>query len=621
MFSIKSILKYSFPMLFVLLLAFALVPEDATVIQVGNHKIAFREFEQRLNDVSLPNESYYTEQAVKEDLASTLIAETILASEAKKENLDTLPQVQAMSNEYYKEALYEQWMEKQVTDKIQVTPTEIQVGYDRLKDLKWVNYWILPSEDKALALRQKLLAGSECKEGRELKKLEYGEALENIENTVYGMRVGQVSDPIKVDNQYYIFQLLKTEQDPRYAKHDPGFYRKTIIDRIKSKKSTSLVAGLLKNLMEDKGYDVELGAYKYLLNQLDPVVFSKEVPSVDRALAVQQKLLEMDLKPDKINDQPLVVFKNGKVWTVRDVWEKLKVSPYPLNYADPDSLKYGVLQVINQTVILNSVANDAIAKGYSGSPYVQDQTQMWTNNLLAQALLNKFRESLTIKENDVRAFYDSTKDRHLQSEVRKIIPLVVNDKQLAEKLYHEIRQGANIITLARRYGVNKLGVENSKDPGVFVAKEEWGNIGTVAFKLKVGEVSPIQKIEDSSKISYAIVKLIKVVSPRPYPYDQIHQRLYAAYQDMMLHRYVNDFLLKAVKDYRVEVNQSLLASVLYAGGDLLVLKNHFPLRTGAPGVQFFCPQTDFTHPSDWNGMNSPLLADWYNYAQSTWFKD
>ena len=435
------------------------------------------------------------------------------------------------------------------------------------------------------------------------------------------MKIGQVSEPVKVGNKYYIFKLLKTEQDPRYAKHDVSYYRKTIKDRIRSKQATWIVAGLLKNLMADNGYDVEPAGYKYLLSRLDPVVFDKNLPNEEKALSIQRELLSTNLPPDKMNDQPLVVFKDGKVWSVRDFWDKLRVSPYPLNYTDPDSLGYGMLDVINQTVILNVIAKDAAEKGEANSRYVENQTQMWVNSLDAQALLEKFRGEMNVKENDLRAFYDSTKDRHLQPEIRKIVPLVVGNKKLAERLYRYILHGADIVALARKYSLTKFGVEDDKDPGVFITRGEWGTIGMAAFRLKVGGVSQVQKVADSTKSNYAIVKLIKIVEPRPYPYREIHQKLYAAYQDWILHRYVNNFLLKAVKDYRITVDQSLLSQVVYAGGNMLVLKTHFPLRTGAPGIQFFCPSTEFTHSSDWNGMNSPMLADWYNYAKATWFND
>ncbi len=611
------------PFALVLFLAFVPGAQDPTVIRIGNTRIGFQEFEERLNDIPLPNESLYSPVAVKEDLASTLVAETILASEAKKDNLDTLSAVRAMSAEYFREALYEQWMNEQVMDSIKVTPSEIQTGYNRFKQTRYIDYWALPSLKEALAVRQEIVEGIRKNTDGKLKKLEYGEAFENIEDTVYTMSVGQVSNPMKIGDQYYVFKLIKTEENPKYAKHDVGFYRPTIIERIRSKESTYRLMDAMKGLMSDKGYDIELESYKYLLRQLIPVVFDKDLPNADKGQAIQESLLETKLKSGKTNDKPLVVFKDGKVWTVNDVWRKLAVSPYPLNYPDAKALQAGVLQVIDRLVILDSVVKDAVARGYSDSHYVRYQTEMWSNSLLARAQLNKFRDSLPIKESVVRAFYDSTKKHHLQPERRRIIPLVVKSKALAERLYREIRKGADIVALARKYSVNKLGLDN-KVQGVFITKNEWGNAGKAAFELRPGQVSAPHKIQDSTAAtSYVIVKLLEVKKASPYPYKMIHRQLFLAYQNWLLHRYVNKFLLKAVKEYKISINQSVLASVPYAGGDMVVLKTHFPLRTGAPGIQFFDSPVrgDVILRPQMHELNSPTLAEYYRYAQTNWFHE
>ncbi len=500
-----------------------------------------------------------------------------------------------------------------------VTPAEIQTGYDRLKQLRWVNYWILPSLDKALELREKLSAGLKCEQGRSLKKLAYGEALENVENAVYGMKVGQLSEPIKIDSQYYIFKLLKSQQDPKYANHDVGYYRQIIVQRIQDKESTYRLSAILRDLMARKGYDVEPAAYKYVLSQLSPVVFDRNLAKEDRGQSIQQELLKTTLTPGEMNERPLVVFKDGRAWTVQDVWAKLAVCPYPLNYSVPKDLDEGLLQVIDKLVLFDSITKDAVDKGYSDSHYVRYQTEMWSNSLLEQALLGKLRQSLPISEDEVRAFYDSTKDHHLQPERRKIISLIVPDKKLAEKLYRDLQKGADILALAKKYSKNKLGLY-AKNPGVFITRNEWGNIGKTAFKMELGDVSSPQKVEDSAKSDYGIVKLVEIKTPSPYPYSEIHHQLYAAYRDAALQKYVANFLLGAVNSYNVKVDRSLLASVPYAGGSMVVMKTHFPIRLGAPPVQFFNPPSGLLPPG-WKGLNSPMLAEWYSYAQTAWFKD
>ncbi|MFZ1082830.1 MAG: peptidyl-prolyl cis-trans isomerase [Candidatus Kryptoniota bacterium] len=599
----------------VLLLAFTFAPEDTTVIQVDNIKIGFHEFEDRLNDLPLPNGNKYSIDALKEDLASTLIAEAILACEAKKENLDSLFHLGLMSEEFHKEALYEQWMNSEVVSKIKISPNEIQKGYNRLKEIRDVDYWVLPNLRKADSLHEELAKGLDSKIKPQFKKMEYGQAFENIEDSVYGLNVGQLSEPIKVDNSYYVFRLIKKEQDPRYAKEDVGFYKPTIIQRIKSKKETYLISDKLKVLMRNKDYGIETGAYRYLVDKLEPIIFNSQLPKEGKANLIQQELSASAMKPDEMDKRPLIVFKNGKMWTVREVWEKLAASPYPLNYGTPKELKYGVQDVIKQIILLDSVAKDAEHKGYADSYYVQYQTQMWRNSLLAEALLDKFRESLQISEKDLFAFYDSTKSRHLQPERRKIISIVVNGKNSADKLYEQIKEGADILDLAQKYSLNKKDLDG-QTPGVFITENMWGEAGKNAFKLEPGQIAPPLKVDDSD---YAIIKLVEIKSAEPYPYEEIQDQLYTAYQNVKLQECVNDFLLKVVKDYDVKINKSALSNVQYFGGNMMVAKTHFPLRTAVPGVQFFSPTSPFLQPEGWDGLNSPILAGWYNYTQAKWF--
>ncbi len=617
--------RYIASLLLTLCLAFVPESKDPTVIRVGNIRIGYREFEERLNDIPLPNENYYSPLAVKEDLATTLVAEAILASEAKKDHLDTLPAVAEMSREFFREALYEEWMQKQVMDSIKVSPAEIQVGYDRFLQIRYIDYWILPDLQQALAARRDIIEGIIKDTTGTLKKLEYGEALTGVEDTIFNMEPGQVTRPFRIDNVYYVFKLVKVEKNPLYAKYKKygvGFFRPTIIGRIKDKESTYRLSGILRGLMAKKSYDIELNAYHYLLRRLAPIVFDKKVPNHDLGKTIQQLMLERRLKPDTMNSKPLLVFRDsGAAWTVGDIWRMLSVCPYPLNYPDRKSLESGVLKVIDQMVIFNSISGDAISKGYSNSEYVKAQTAMWSNSRLAEALLQEFRSSLHIKESTVRAFYDSTKYRHLRPELRKVIPIVVKEKSLAERLYRDITRGGDFLELARRYSQNKLGVEG-KRIGIYVGQGDLGNAGKAAFRLKIGQVSPPEEMRNpDSSTSYVIVKLIGIRKPSPYPYNEIKDRLYSAYQDWMLHEYVDRFLLDVVKSYKIVINKSLLASVPYAGGNMVVMKDHFPLRTGAPRIMFFDPSVRSTAVlrPEVREMNSPALEKYYRYAQKKWF--
>jgi parvulin-like peptidyl-prolyl isomerase len=474
-------------------------------------------------------------------------------------------------------------MNSEVREKVKISGDKIQKGYSRLKEIRYVDSWTFPNKKKANLFRKGILNNSKTKLKPTLKKLEYGEALENIEDLVYSMNVGQVSRPIKVDSLYYVFRLVKKEKDPKYAKEDVAFYKSTIMERLKSKEELYSVSGILNLLMKDKAYSLETGPYKFLLRQLDPIIFNNDQQEPKTANLIQQELGAKKIMPDDMFKQPMIIFKDSKVWTVSKVWEKLAICPYPLNYDTPEKLAYGLPHVIKQIVLLESIANNAQSKGYADSYYVQYQSQMWDNNLLALALIDKYRNSISLSEKDLLAYYDTTKNKYIEPERRKIIPIIVRDKKLADKLYDQIKSGQNILMLAKKYSLNKINLYND-DPGIYITRGSWGDAGSFAFTMKPEQISPPKKIDDTS---YAIIKVLEIKSANPYPFEQVKDEISSALQDQKLQQELNDFLSQKIKNYNVKIYWAELNNVPYYGGNMGVEKTHFPLRNAIPSFPFF----------------------------------
>jgi|GEM_PF-1511128 len=564
----------------ILFLAFTLRSNKGTVIQVNKYKIGFEEFQDRLNDLPYSGEHGNSINEIKEDLACTIIAETILANEAQKQEINKLPQVKLMLDEFHKEALYEEWMKSEVTSKIKISPEEIQQGYNRLKEVRDVEYWAFPNLKDAGLIREEILKNIQHEIKPQQKRLEYGMAEENVEDTVYGLKVGQVSSPVKVDSLFYVFKLDGIEKDPRYAKEDVGYYSSIIMERIKAKKDLYLMSDKLNVLMKNKGYGIETVPYRLLLSKLDPIIFNSKLPKAGKADLIQQELYTKNLKRDESDNEPLIIFKDGRIWSVREAWERLAVSPYPLNFDSPKDLEYGLPEVIKKIILLDAIANDAEKKGFDKSYYVQYQTQMWTNNFLAQVLLKRFVDSHPASAKELFTYYNSTKNNYVIPERRKIIPIVVRDKNLADKIFSQIKAGGDFVALAKQYSINQLDLYK-KDPGIYITPNSWGDAGKYVFKLKPGQVLSPAKVDENS---YAVIKLVGVKNSEPASYDQVHDQVLSGFQDNELQNYVSKFLLKVVKNYKVKINREILGEVQYFGGSMDVKKTHFPLRNAVPGL-------------------------------------
>ena len=109
-------------------------------------------------------------------------------------------------------------------------------------------------------------------------------------------------------------------------------------------------------------------------------------------------------------------------------------------------------------------------------------------NVLSDSIYKKVTTGAKVTDTEVKAYYDSHTSVYTQPETRVVRHILVKDKALADKLYGQLKGGADFATLAKKY---------SQDPG---SKSQGGvltisrgqtvpQFDKVAFQLKTGELS------------------------------------------------------------------------------------------------------------------------------------
>jgi len=556
-------------------------PNDV-IIKVNNHKIFNHEFIERLNGLPLPGD--YLIDEVKENLACTLVAETILANEAVLKHFDTASIYKNMYGQFSKEAMYENWMENEIRKPVRVTDEELKAAYKRFKLEKYVEFYTFQSEEAAKKAKSKMMKGETIDEEPQYKKIEYGKSLKDVEDIIYNLQEGQVSNPILVDNEFYLFKLIKSDPHPQYSKETFPYWIPTIEKIIRDRKENVLLDVKFKALLKDKDFSLNKDTYNFLVSQIKQMLYTDAQLKYSQPEEIQQVMLNSELRGDNnLFNQPLVKFTNGKNWTLNEFWQKLSVSPFPLNYKNPDDLKKGIVDVIRRTILTEAVATDAKTKKYDTTAYVRSQKAMWSNNLLANAMLNDMRNSIEVKNEETLDHFNKNKNKLIKPETRKIIPLVTKDKKSAEAFLQRIKNGEDIYTIAKKYSLNKTGTDKDST-GVFITKDYWGEVGKTAFNMKIGETSGIIKNDEAE---YAIIKLLEIHEAAPYTLDEVKDKINAFLTDVKLQKKVNQLLLEKVKNYKISIRKDLVKEALYLGGNMAVKKTHFPLRNMVPSIQLF----------------------------------
>lgn len=119
----------------------------------------------------------------------------------------------------------------------------------------------------------------------------------------------------------------------------------------------------------------------------------------------------------------------------------------------------------------------------------EDQAKVATRaQLISEELFKKVTGGVTVSKEEIKAYYNSHKSQYGQPQTREVRHILVAKKDLADKLYAQLKSGASFAALAKKY---------SKDPGsasnggkLTISKGQTvPAFDKAAFGLKKGELS------------------------------------------------------------------------------------------------------------------------------------
>jgi foldase protein PrsA len=175
-------------------------------------------------------------------------------------------------------------------------------------------------------------------------------------------------------------------------------------------------------------------------------------------------------------------------------------------------------------------------------------------NVLSDEIYKKVTAGAKVTDADVEAYYGSHKSVYTQPESRVVRHILVKSKALADRLYNQVKNGANFAALAKKY---------SQDPG---SKSQGGQLTisrgqTVAafdkkaFSLKTGEISKPVK----TQFGWHIILAEKdVTKSKTTPFAQVKE----AIRQQLLQQKRNEALQKWLDGLKKEFD----AKVSYATG-------------------------------------------------------
>lgn len=495
-------------------------PEKAVVADVGNYRITVGElieFQKKL-----PRSLRSKKQGIEaqKDYLQSLVDKYIMLMEARARGLDKDSSFLERFDREVKSKLRRELIKREVWPKVRVSEEEMRKYYEehKLGRALRVRHIRVAIEEEARKVMEELKKGRPFEElvrrysidsstvdkGGDLGKyFRRDEVAYPIGDTVWDMKPGEISGPMKVGNFYEIVQVLDEKPVP-FEDWKPKLHR--VLWRYK--------------------FHVELDAFVEDLRKKLHVKLKEE--NLDLLLAKEQ---ESGGRPPAVSEDeeklPLYTFDGGQV-TIGDYLKAFRSSK-----RRPRDRK-SLLDYANYLLTDELLVTFAYRERMDRIPEVASWIKKKRDELLVEALHRKeVEEKVKVSDREVREEYERHKmDLYYLPEEREFTEILVPTKEQAEELLRRIRAGEDMGRLAARYTTDRRTKETKGRSKMVFFKE--GLYGRKYYDIVMG--APVGKLMGPVKVKrptaspdtgYAIFKVTKVTPKRPEPFERAKHRVRA----------------------------------------------------------------------------------------------
>ena len=515
------------------------IDEKTVLATVGEVEISaadLLDFESRLSGDRLsekPGAAGYL------DYLQTLIDKELMLQEARRLGLDRDPQLRGKLSKERADRIIKRFLKIEVYDRIEYTEDELrelqkETGRDRaIRVRRIVLRSQAEAEEVAASWRQgadyvelaarTILEETDLSGGRMLLKDELKPEI--LQEAVWPLKTGEISDPVFYGNQYGVYQVTE-EREIEFE--------------------------LVRPLIEPELFGLKI-----------PVRMNELAAELKQKLGARTNEAALDLLAERlVGGQPVtdeerqtVLFENtGGAYTVGDF---LVFSEYiKMGYGDSRRiLDWFAKEVVEPRLLILEAARVA---GIDREEEMVSWYRSREQSLLLQAVRREATANVLVDESEARRFYAENPIKFTPLESVTIREILVASEAEAEALFEQIRQGADMGELAARHTLRRQGRISKGE--FHIHPFETGRYGPALVAARGAEIGdllgPVElTVPDSELLKpdpasaagqhYSIFELLdSTIGAGPEPFAKVERRARALVRRDKADRAFYEFLLE-----------------------------------------------------------------------------
>ncbi len=543
---------------------------NKSVAKIGNEKISEREFRLRYELVPHFSRNQMNEDSSKQDLLNSLIAEKLLAAEANELGYDSTDyykySILQIKNLYVRDALYK----KVISSKVKIPQKEIQQALER--SAKILEVKIISSADSSIVFNyygslkngasfdslERISDPVEYDSNKAPLKITFGQMRDDfVEDTLYNLKPGSISSPVKTQGGWFIFKLVGEKSVVPSNAKDPNFDR-NVMNVIRIRKSRIIGLKYLAKFYKNKNAEIDSTAFLNLLHEVSNTLTDKSIQqgyNSDGLLFLDEgSIMKIINRLGPEGNSNLVVIKNNPI-SLKEYLFSLLVYPLFVKDPSPNVLAYDLMNNLNKYIQYKFLSEEGYREGLQNIPEVKEDIKIWSDDYLAKLLKNSFRDSISVTNEEIKNYYNTSKG----TELVNVEELINNNLEVIEKVFNELRAGKDFHQLAGKYSQKFFSNNRETESGYFPVSH-FGEIGLYASKMRLNQIYGPVKTDSG----YSVIKLIgeKYDSNKTAEnFDSLKSELKNELLEKQFNKKFFSYIARLASKFKVSINEDNLKSL------------------------------------------------------------
>jgi hypothetical protein len=415
---------------------------DLLVARVGPQEISFKDFEISF----LVDPKYATRTSLRQARQSQLdflINEKHAYLAAKKIKLQDEPELKMKIDYIKKQEMLRIYLQQKFIDKINVSTAELQVGLHRACQQVYVQNIFCPELIDAQKIKKEILATKTVdavfqRQAVELGWVTFGTLDEIIEDAVFNLAAGQISDPIKSRHGYHVLKVDSVRNNPELQNKNQVAQIQQVTDIIRERKIQTEIEKFVAELTDSKQIQVANRSLDLLTRSFAAIPPPENMSPMILAPPLRNNdLQQVSLDLADMLDEPLLKF-GARQMTIGDFLQRLKEMPlYHRPYLQGrNRFIQAMIDMTRNDLIIRQAENE----NFSGNKQVQINYDKNVEELLAREFNRRYHDT-DFRQNNPQ---DWQRYEHaLQEAHRKYRPAIFE-----QNLFTDVQNPDSIMTAA-----------------------------------------------------------------------------------------------------------------------------------------------------------------------------